>query len=79
MLISFRDIVLFARNTGEIYPTHCQMARDGASADKWFDHVLRTVMPLYCRQVGFAHALISDMRAAGGELRTYYTTHVQEA
>jgi hypothetical protein len=76
--IKAHEIVLFAENTGEFYETHKRMAREGASKQKWFEHVSGPVMRLYCRQVEHARAWPSDRFDAAGELKAYYERHIQD-
>jgi hypothetical protein len=71
------DLVLFATNTGSLYETHKQMAREGASQQKWFEHIDRVVR-LYCREVESVRAWPSDRFDAARELKAYYERHIGE-
>jgi hypothetical protein len=76
--LTAHEIVLFATNTGELYETHKQLAREGASQAKWFDHVTGPVLRLYFKQVERALAFPSERWDAARELKSYYERHIRE-
>jgi hypothetical protein len=80
--INDEDIVLFATNTGELYPTHLRLARAGTPVnagssvpETWLAHVTGPVLALYGKQVEPANASAFDRFAAARELKEYYERH----
>ncbi len=77
--ITAHELVLFATNTGELYETHKQLARDGATQQKWFEHVTGPVLRMYHRQVDRnSRAWPSERFDAARELKAYYERHIRE-
>lgn len=76
--ISAHEIVLYATNTGSLYPTHKKLAREGATQQKWFEHVTNRVIPLYRREIEHVLAWPSDRFDAAAQLKAYYERHIAE-
>lgn len=72
------EIALFATNTGELYETHKQLARQGASNQRWFEHISGPVLRLYARQVEPARCWPSERFDAAAKLKAYYERHIRE-
>ena len=80
--VSTEDLVLYARNTGELYEAHKQLAFRGASEEEWRDHVLHNVTRHWLSEIvpdGSPWRFrASDCLAAGKELKAYYDRHIKE-
>jgi hypothetical protein len=79
-LLSAREIVLFATNTGRLYETHLKMIRDHATVMAWEGHVILTVLPAYRRDCRDRLATMNDatVEDAAAQLLLYYMDHVAE-
>lgn len=74
------DMVLFALNTGDFYPKHCELAKTGAPHADWRTHVFLNVIPRYRRETHTPRATLTLAQAenAAMQLSDYYGQHVRE-
>lgn len=69
------SVYLWAINTGELYKTHCTMAREKQSPLAWYNHVKETVIPRYRKETKDRDSTFTreERQAIADLLRTYYT------
>lgn len=74
-----KAIVLYATNTGELYPKHCEMAKTALPLAKWKAHIVATVIPMFNKEEHTeVHDRVSVAVRAAPALRAYYSEHVKE-
>lgn len=72
------DLVLFAINTGELYQSHCLMARKAMPDLIWRDWLANRVIPLYSKQIEGVVCDYETICNAASEIKEYYERHVTE-
>lgn len=73
------DLFLYAVNTGELYATHCHLARENAQLEDWFVHAGK-VVKRYQREISMAYrpSDASIKWDVAVKLRDYYAQHMKE-
>jgi hypothetical protein len=73
------DLVLYAVNTGELYPQALRLAREGASLSMWLQFANQAA-DRYRREIPNSRFrfTIANKREAARELKNYYDRHVRE-
>ena len=74
------DLVLFATNTGKLYPRHLSLAKAGATLKGWENHVKTLVLPEYRFELREPYEGLSlvAIEQVAKELSDYYAEHVKE-
>lgn len=74
------SILLYAINTGDMYGTHCALAREKATINRWRIWCRFTVCRRYSREIeALPQRVSADMLLSiARDLKAYYEQHVNE-
>lgn len=78
--MTVNDLVLFAKNTGELYPNHLALAQEKQGLKYWVVHVKHRVLPAYRKACHEPHEgmTLDSIDQVAAELQRYYERHVSE-
>ena len=70
----------FARNTGDYYAEHCELAKSNAPLERWEQHIRVRVLPRYRREENEPYEGLSrlEIKAAAAALKVYYKRKLTE-
>lgn len=73
------ELVLYARNTGELYAAQRELARDKVTLREWLAFVQTMILPRYRKEIDrYAYVTDGEAAMAASELMAYYRQHITE-